>query len=118
MNVTDRTLEDVLIDLVEKGEVVRLVVVGVVALILGLLAGWFFTNIYFSKFKYIQLKNKVDEAEHKKKDLEKDVAQLKSSYAELEKKYAELEHLHDKRHAVLATVPDEIDPSLKKVFKE
>lgn len=118
MNVTDRTLEDVFVELLDNGEIPRLVAVGVVALILGLLVGWFFTKIYFSKFKYIRLKNKIDEAEREKSELKEKVVQLENSYTELQKKYDELEHLRDKRYAALATEPDEIDPSLKKVFKE
>ena len=118
MNATDRTLEEVLIDLVEKGEVVRLIVIGGLALIIGALAAWFFTRLYFQKFKYVKMENDVAEAQKKQEEAEEKATQLQTKYNELERKYKALEVLQEKRHATLAKEPDVPDPAVRKIFKE
>lgn len=118
MNLTDRTIEDILVELVGKGEMVRLIIFCIVALILGILTGWFFTQLYYNKFKYIQLKNKVNEAEQSKKQAENRLSELNEEYTELEEKYKGLKHLRDRYYASFATKPDEPDPVLYNIFKE
>lgn len=118
MNATDRTLEEVLISLVEKGEAVRLIVIGCVALIIGAFVAWFFTRLYFQKFKHVKLENDVAEAQKKQKEAEEKVTRLETKYNELDRKYKALEVLREKRHATLAREPDPTDPALKKIFEE
>lgn len=118
MNVTDRTLEEVLIDLIEKGEAVRLLVIGGLALVVGALASWFLTRLYFRNFKYVKMQNDVAEAQKKQKEAERKSTQLQNKYNEIERKYKALEVLQEKRHVTLAKEPDALDPALKKIFKE
>lgn len=102
MGVTDRTLEDILMELLGSSDT-RFIVIG--CFLLGLIIGIALTGLYFSKLKYYKLKKDLADT---KSVLEK----ISNERDEFKKKYEDgqkyLEDARDLEYAVLAIGSDEI----------
>ncbi len=117
MNVTDRTLEDVFVDISRFGDVGLLIVVGILAFLLGGFVVW----LYLSKVKYVSAEDRISLAEEKREDAEKllneanlKITGLENEIKSLKKKYKDFD---DCQHVKAALKKDETDAFLMEFAK-
>lgn len=109
MDVSNRTVEDVLIEVLESG---NLKIIGVLIFILGFIAGAFIMWLYCKKIRHHQLENKVSDAERELEQLKKDCKKCEGELKESREKLAMAEELlkgfEDKMYAKLACGKDAV----------
>ena len=100
MDVTDRTIEQVLVELFQSG---NLWLIMLCCFIVGFIIGAVLIALYFTKIRYYSLKNELESSKAALTQAEHERDEYKEKFEDIK---ARIEHYQGMEYARLATAPD------------
>lgn len=112
MEITDRTLEDVIIQAIESGKLAWILIIG---LIVGFLLGLGLASLYFSKFRYVVLTNNLETEKEDRMRIQTELDMLNNKYSQL---LSDVQKADTRLYAYYATQKDESDQAVMSLLNK